>query len=204
MDMEQQKRKPIAIPILIILLVVSFTMNVLLSTKNIQHGREQLEQTGADIIQSALTSKEHVGRLLTFVDRIRDDSNEEIASQRALAYAAAVHMEAEDALVRLQQYAEDTPLTEMRVADAATNMTEFQQKTIEQLTIIGQGKDAFTATELEQLEQLHTTLQQINKEWDAFPFQYAGYSSSMIRVANGQEWLPVADQLNKIVTGNTE
>ncbi|MFD2116131.1 hypothetical protein ACFSTH_05215 [Paenibacillus yanchengensis] len=200
--METNKRKPIAIPVLIVLLAVSFTMNVLLYTKNIQHGRDQLEQTGGEIIQTAEMSKNLVEQLLQFIDVIQDESTSETAGKRATAHAAAVYMASHDALLRLQQFAEETPLEEMRVTNATNNMAEFQKNSMELLTTIGEGKGSLADEEQAKLAQLKQTLQQINEQWTDFPFQYAGYYTSLIRLANGQEWLPIAANIDAAVAGD--
>jgi len=192
-------KRSFTIPIILVLLVFSVTSNVLLYTKNIQHNQERLEQRGIQIFQTVVKSKEHSSELAEFTSVLLEEQKSNADKARAKAAAAAVFLAADKTLVQLQQYAEESPIEGVSLTGAGQNAEQFVQKASAAFHDIGAKSGAWSVEEEQLIAELNDKYKQILDQLSGFPFSIEGFTTSMIRLANGYELAPIAEKVNNVL-----
>lgn len=194
----EQRKKPIALAIVLVLLVISLIFVVLYASKSIGYQQEIQVATGTEIVESfkALDKK------LAYADQsteqliARSDRWNEEAAVISL-HASYVVEDINDSLVSL--------FTTGKKVDASifgeqTDM-EWTSWTSEQFELLQQLSTSsnISAEQSEKLKLMQTNIQQLHQIVQQFNFKLEGNRNAMIRLSAGFDWVDLAKQLHKAV-----
>ncbi len=197
MSRENKGKRPIALPVVLLLLVFSVTGNVLFSTKNIQHGQDKLEIKGRIIFQAVENSFNHAKYMAEWTASLQGETANSPDQARIKASTAAGFLPDADAFQELLSLAEEKNAADNQLTGSKESAAVYLSKAVDGLQQIGKGSGQLTEEEVQFIASLHKLYQAVYEKYDKFPFAAGAYSSSLIRFANGMEWIEVTAEVQK-------
>ncbi|RIX54119.1 hypothetical protein D3P08_07690 [Paenibacillus nanensis] len=197
MDQHEQKKRPIALPVTLLLLVMSLMGNVLLYTKHIEHTRGNAEETGQDIVKAFMSSQFDLEYWSKFAEDISALAVEDgdAARKRAVHFADALLHSGDNGLSEIIRIAHD--IDDDRFADAPEAYTLYMNQLIARLNAIGEGSGPLNPDEHKAVANMLQSFTGLTEPIAAFPYAAEGSRNALIRIAGGHDWLDLADKLQE-------
>lgn len=203
--MEQKKsgKRPLALPITLILLVMSLMGNVLLLTKNMEHSRGEAFEEGESIFQGFAQSRIDLINWSQSASEIESLSPSDAAIARLYAkhWAEATDKDG-DGLYKLMVYA--NRLSADVFPDSAAIYSSYQKKLREELLMIASGNGSLHDGELQLLAGLKASIAELSELLETFHYGMEGDRNAYIRLSAGHDWLDIAEELQKTLKGFVE
>ncbi|MFD0958629.1 hypothetical protein [Paenibacillus chungangensis] len=199
MKQQQKGKRSIALPVTLILLVMSLMGNVLLLTKNINNGQRIAVQKGEVIFDRAKQSLELAqnmeGRMMELIELSPSDGT----AQRLAARYAAIDLQHDgSSLKELMATAELQSEGALEGAGATTE-AYIDNFSYERLFAIGNGAGALDESERKAIEELQQSFSELQRAISTFSFVGEGNKSFMIRLSSGYGWHDVATSIEAVI-----
>jgi len=195
----EQRKKPIALAIVLVLLVVSLIFVVLYASKSIGYKQDIQVSTGTTIVeQFKLLDKKlaYANESATQLIARSDSWNEETAVVSLHAsYLLEDINESLTTLFTIGRTIEPTHFAEHAGAEW-TGWTAKQYELLQQLST----SESLSAVQTDDLKQMQTSIQQLQSIVQQFNFKLEGNRNAMIRLSSGFDWVEIAEQLEDSMT----
>lgn len=197
-QVEPTGKKPIALAVTLVLLVVSVMLNVLFSTKNMSYGQDQKAEAGERIFMHLATLNEKNTLLLQYNFDIVDFSaeNNKLARLTA-AHAVPVVVEVKSELSQLIATAQN--FDKAVFSAQATEKLEWIQLIEDQLQVISTSEGELTQAEVDELNSIIEGSEHLLQIIKSFNFNVEGNKNAMIRLGNGFDWIEQVQALEQYV-----
>lgn len=196
MEERTEGKRPKALAITLVILVFSMMGNILLLTQNIGHKQGRNVEDGEALFAQFAGTVEELGywRQAVAEPGQRED---EAGARLAARYAGELTERGGEDLQLLMASAESMSNAELHGAAEASNayLTAIRGT----LADIGTRTGPLGGTERGALTAIDESLAELLAAAEQFPFYAEGDRNTMIRLANGHEWLHVADELRRIM-----
>ncbi|HIW32514.1 MAG TPA: hypothetical protein IAA29_06995 [Candidatus Paenibacillus intestinavium] len=197
-QVEPTGKKPIALAVTLVLLVICAMLAVLFATKNMSYGQDQKAETGKHIFTHLATFNEKNTLLLQYNYDIVDFSPEDHKLARlTAAHAIPLVVEVKQELSQLIRIADDYEKTAFTAQ--ATKELQWMQVIEEQLQLISTQEGELTQAELDQLNALIEGSEYLSQVVNSFNFNVEGNKNAMIRLANGFDWIEQVQSIEQYV-----
>lgn len=196
-DQPKQGKRPLALPITLILLVMSLMGNILLYTKHIENTRGNTQEQGQNIYDSFKESQNDVAYWSESLGRIVDypDSESELARQAAALFAEDLQRNGSEGLSAMMSKA--AAIDSERFEGAADDYSAYMKWLYERLLAIGEGSGPLNPDEKKAVENMNASFGELTERLAAFPYQAEGSRNALIRLAGGFDWLDTADLIKE-------
>ncbi|MCU6707666.1 hypothetical protein M6D81_02995 [Paenibacillus sp. J5C_2022] len=199
MKQQEKGKRSIALPVTLILLVMSLMGNVLLLTKNININQTNAVEEGGVILDRAKRSLELAQYMEGQMMEVRELSTSDGTAERLAArYAASSLQRGGSSLKELMATAELQAAGALEGAGAAAE-AYVDSFAYERLTGIGNGAGALDDSERKTIEQLQQSFSELAGALSAFSFAGEGNKSFMIRLSAGHGWHEVAGSVQAVM-----
>lgn len=197
MDQQEQKKRPIALPVTLLLLVISLMGNVLLYTKHIEHTRGNAEETGQEIVKAFMSSQFDLEYWSKFAEDMNAlaEADGDAARQRAVHFADALLHSGDNGLSEIIRLAHD--INESRFSVAPETYTLYMNQLIARLKAIGEGSGPLNPDERKAVANMLQSFAGMTEPINSFPYAAEGSRNALIRIAGGHDWLDLADKLQE-------
>lgn len=197
MDQQKTGKRPLALPITLILLVMSLMGNVLLYTKHIENSRGNEQEQGQSIVNSFKESQSDLAYWSEFVNRIEEypDSESELARQAAAHLAEALQRNGSEGLSEMMIKAAE--INAERFEGATDDYAAYIKWLSDRLLAIGEGSGPLNPDEKKAVENTKLSFGELTERLAAFPYQAEGNRNALIRLAGGYDWLDTADLIKE-------
>lgn len=193
MDNNQpQGKRSIALPVTLLLLVMSVMGNVLLYTKNIEHTRGQAQEDGLAIYSSF----EEAGAELAYWSELGQSALQAAdagVSRATAGFLAQSLARSESGLGTLFDKAGE--IDPERFADARQTYDAFVASRIESLTKMEAAGGPLSQSESEVVASAVEKFAELDAAINEFHFTGKDSSSVLIRLSGGHDWLDVMEKL---------
>ncbi len=182
-------------PVLLLLLVVSFTGNILLVSKRVSDDQEDRVQRGLAIIADGKQAKLHIDAVLTNVDAMLG-SGSDISRRLAAKGALGAAFKQADEVIRFMGEAQKIsgksfPSTKR---DAASFFGEAERSMLQ----LGNHDGPLTAPEQAYLQMMKQVYEQLKT--DLAPFEYKTVSRDIgLTVQTGGAWVDMASRMQEAI-----
>ena len=193
-----QQKKPIALAVVLVLLVISLIFVIMYASKSIGYQQEIQVATGKEIVEhfKALDKElayadQSVAHLIARADSWNEDTA--VVSLHAGYVIEDINM----SLAALLSIGEEIDAARFKglTEEEWTSWTAKQYDLLQQLST----SDALAAEQTEDLKQLQNNIQQLQSIVQQFNFKLEGNRNAMIRLAAGFDWTDIAQQLQEVV-----
>lgn len=187
-----------ALPIMLVLLVMSLMGNILLMTKNIEHSRGNEVEAGEVVYDGFVQSRDHLAVWSGYMDQVvAPKGGEASLSRLSASHLASLVASDEGGLSVLM--ASSAEIGGAEYADAAQQYEGFRKKLAEELAAIGNGNGPLQGSELEKISAVQALFVQLTEQLGQFHYEMEGDRNSLIRLSAGHDWLEIAKELQKTV-----
>jgi len=197
-EKEQSGKRSLALPITLLLLVMSVMGNVLLSTKNIGYTRDQTVDEG----RAVFTQLEKGKSDLAYWSRLAGEAVASPAAENGIGRVTAAYLSesiarGEAHLGSLLDTAEKLDVSAFEGAAGA--YADFMADRKEKLAAIGAGSGPLADAERAALEGSKTSFEEMEELLTEFHYAGSDNKNVLIRLAGGHDWLPIAAKLRDAV-----
>ncbi|WP_168119306.1 hypothetical protein [Paenibacillus sp. HB172176] len=201
MDKNGKKRRGYALPITLLLLVMSLTCNILLLTKNVQHTRDEAVERGKAIYDYFAESVRQADEMQVYLREIITLNGEKEGSAARLT---ATHAGKAAQPERMSLYQLMTAASEQEPGrfEGAPEEAEgyWQNRIVASLLAIAAGTGELTEEELTKLSAMEEELTALKAVLAKFDYDIGDDRSSLIQLSNGLNWLDIAAELQDELT----
>lgn len=198
MQGSEQKKKPIALAVTLVLLVISLILVVMFSAKSIGYKQELQVATGEKIVEHLKQLDGKLAHLQTNTSQLVERAGgwDEVA-QLLSAHSQVMLQDVYDHLAALLELGKDIEPDKLgdAEADKLAAWHEQQQQLLLQLAAVAQA----SASDQEQLQQLSQQAAEMKSAVSNFNFKMEGNRNAMIRLAAGFDWLELVKQMEEAV-----
>jgi len=195
---QQPDKRPLALPITLLILVLSVMGNVLLYTKNIEHSQNQSQKEGKAVFTSFEKARDVLNYWSGLADEAKalpaDSSDEARLTSRYLAEAMERGKEPLEAL-----FVKASELEEAAFANAPADFDAYIDKYREPIKAIGDGSGSLTDAEHAALDAAKSSFAELDGMLAEFHFTGADDRNVLLRLSGGHDWLPIAEKLHKAI-----
>lgn len=198
MQGSEQKKKPIALAVTLVLLVISLILVVMFSAKSIGYKQELQVATGEKIVEHFKQLDGKLAHLQTNTSQLVERAGGwDEAAQLLSAHSQVMLQDVYDHLAALLELGKDIEPDKLgdAEADKLAAWHEQQQLLLLQLAAAAQA----SASDQEQLQQLSQQAAEMKSAVSNFNFKMEGNRNAMIRLAAGFDWLELAKQMEEAV-----
>jgi hypothetical protein len=183
-------KRSVALPVTLLLLVMSVMGNVLLYTKNIEHTRGQSEEEGLAIFNSFEQAREELAYWGELAVQAADDEG----LNRVTAGFLAESMDRSENGMR-SLFVKASGQDKERFAEAPLAYEAFVSGQRETLSTLEASTGPLTASERSALESVRADFAELDAIISEFHFTGKDSSSVLIRLSGGHDWLDVIEKL---------
>ncbi|MHA6483721.1 hypothetical protein ACX1C1_17675 [Paenibacillus sp. strain BS8-2] len=195
MDKKQQAvKRSFALPITLLLLVMSVMGNVLLYTKNIEHTRGQTEEEGRAIFENFEHSRSELANWSKLASQTAELGSNESGASRLLAGFLADALSGNESGIDALLGTAST-LNQSTFAEAPQAYESYAASLQQELTQIRDASGALTESELSALDAMITNFANLDAIIGEFHFTGKDSHNVLIRLAGGHDWLDIAEKL---------
>lgn len=198
MQGSEQKKKPIALAVTLVLLVISLILVVMFSAKSIGYKQELQVATGEKIVEHFKQLDGKLAHLQTNTSQLVERAGGwDEAAQLLSAHSQVMLQDVYDHLAALLELGKDIEPDKLgdAEADKLAAWHEQQQLLLLQLAAAAQA----SASDQEQLQQLSQQAAEMKSAVSNFNFKMEGNRNAMIRLAAGFDWLELVKQMEEAV-----
>ncbi|MBH5318140.1 hypothetical protein I6N90_10005 [Paenibacillus sp. GSMTC-2017] len=203
MDKNKTGRRPIALPITLVLLVMSVMGNVLFSTKNIEHSQREIVEEGQAIFEGFVQGKadlEYWSRSITQIEELSSKDAE--AARLTASHMSEMVLQSGKGIDDLMRKAKE--LSSENFAQAPGGYAFLRNQMHQKLLSIGEGSGALKQEELQSIEEIKSVITDLSNSISKFHFAIEGNKNALIRLSGGHDWLDIADALHKTILSYTK
>ncbi|MDQ6421123.1 hypothetical protein RB620_16975 [Paenibacillus sp. LHD-117] len=199
MEQKQQSgKRPLALPITLLILVMSVMGNVLLYTKNIEHSRGKAEAEGLAVYTHFEKAREELAYWIRLADEAAGAANaNNEASRITAAYLSEAIARGEGELGALFLKAKE--LDETRFGEAPQAYESYIGRLGAFLAAIGKGSGPLSNDELEALASSKSDFLELDKLLGEFYYGGTDNRNVLVRLSGGHDWLTIAEKLQAAV-----
>lgn len=198
MQGSEQKKKPIALAVTLVLLVISLILVVMFSAKSIGYKQELQVATGEQIVERFKQLDGKLAHLQTNTSQLVERAGDwDEAAQLLSAHSQVMLQDVYDHLAALLELGKDIEPDKLgdAEADKLAAWHDQQQQLLLQLAAAAQA----SASDQEQLQQLSQQAAEMKSAVSDFNFKMEGNRNAMIRLAAGFDWLELVKQMEEAV-----
>lgn len=198
MQGSEQKKKPIALAVTLVLLVISLILVVMFSAKSIGYKQELQVATGEQIVAHFKQLDGKLAHLQSSTSQLVEHAGDwDEAAQLLSAHSQVMLQDVYDHLAALLELGKDIEPGKLgdAEADQLSAWHDQQQLLLLQLTAAAQA----SASDQEQLQQLSQQAAEMKSAVSNFNFKMEGNRNAMIRLAAGFDWLELVKQMEEAV-----
>lgn len=198
MQGSEQKKKPIALAVTLVLLVISLILVVMFSAKSIGYKQELQVATGEKIVEHFKQLDGKLAHLQTNTSQLVERAGGwDEAAQLLSAHSQVMLQDVYDHLAALLELGKDIEPDKLgdAEADKLAAWHDQQQLLLLQLAAAAQA----SASDQEQLQQLSQQAAEMKSAVSNFNFKMEGNRNAMIRLAAGFDWLELVKQMEEAV-----
>ncbi|RJE89875.1 hypothetical protein D3P07_06515 [Paenibacillus sp. 1011MAR3C5] len=196
MEQQQNGKRSWALPITLVLLVFSLMGNILLYTKHIEHTRGDIVRTGEMIFQGFKEGQEQLAHWSVYLEEIQLNADTEPALARLTAKHFNVSVDREQAgLAVLMSHAAE--IDSAAFSQDSETYDAYEKKLQQALQDIGSGSGALSEAEHAAVSEAQSSFVSLTELMSAFHYEMEGDRNSMVRLANGHDWIDIASELQK-------
>lgn len=197
MDQPKQGKRPLALPITLILLVMSLMGNILLYTKHIENTRGNAQEQGQSIYDSFKESQSDVAYWSESLGRVAGYPDAESGLARLAASLLAEELQRNGSEGLSVMMSKAAAIDAERFEGAAEDYTAYVKGLYERLLAIGEGSGPLNPDEKKAVENMNASFGELADRLAAFPYQAEGNRNALIRLAGGFDWLDTADLIKE-------
>jgi len=194
---EPKGKKPIALAVTLVFLLISVILCVMFSSQNIAHKQTQKIEVGLKIfgsLEQALLKTEQLQQLSSKMNGYSLEESNVIRVIGATSLYSLQDLQREvDHLLQQGIEIDQAAFSEQAVGRQYLLLQNLQN----QLTALGAGNGTLTPEEQELLNAFATHVEQLHGIIDKFNFAMKDNKNAMIRLAGGFEWIEIGQQLDQ-------
>lgn len=187
--------KPKALAVTLIILVMSLMANILLLTQNIGLNQAAKVEQGERILANFVGAKEELSYGQTAIERLQSANGEAGNVRLAVSYLNEAMGNSFSSLGLLLLEAKELEPDQLSSGIGALSAYMSDVKNL--LEDISGGQGELTSEELVELDAVAASFSELSEAVSGFHFSLEGDRLSMIRLAGGHEWLPIASELQR-------
>ncbi|GKU79724.1 hypothetical protein [Paenibacillus sp. L3-i20] len=199
---KKTRRRPLALPITLILLVMSIMGNVLYSTKNIEYSQREKVEAGQQIFDGFANGKKDMDYWGQYIAQIQQMSTIDAQGARLTAsHLSEALVQNESGLAVLMKDAAE--LSSEEFSQASGEYDALIKRMHEELRSIGDGNGALKEEELQNVEAAKAVITELSTGVNKFHFSMEGNRNALIRLSGGYDWLDIAAILHNTIKSYT-
>lgn len=187
-------KRSIALPVTLLLLVMSVMGNVLLYTKNIEHARGQSEEDGLAIYSGFEQARDELAYWSKLAAGAAEEGAADAGANRARAGFLAESMDRSEIGISAL-FVKASEQDKVRFAEAPQAYDDFVASHREALERIEAADGSLSESERSALEAAVSDFAELDAILSEFHFTGKDNSSVLIRLSGGHDWLDLADQM---------
>lgn len=196
--MEKQKagKRSIALPITLVLLVFSLIGNVFLYSQYLQNKQQNNYEIGQTVIEKLTESRLYAQEMMKAIDGLAQSATQ--AERYEFAYqvgrAAALGYSVSDLLMEAGRLSEGAGASGAEEAEAYVNAAAAK------LTGVAHQVGKLSDNDQEQLASLKADFEEMEQALGGFNYAIGDNRAASIRLANGYEWLDIAEKIRQVIS----
>ncbi|MCR2803187.1 hypothetical protein [Paenibacillus soyae] len=195
MEQQPKGKRSIALPVTLVLLVMSLMGNVLLYTKHIEHTRGNAYDTGEAIFTGFKDGQSELAYWAEIAEQasLLADTDAESARLTAEHLGGAMLQAEHSGIAAIMDHA--AVIGGERFGEAPAAYDAFVNNWHDRLLAIGEGEGALNPDERKAVMALMDHLAGLTELITAFPYEIEGSRNAMYRLSGGHDWLDLADEI---------
>lgn len=195
--MEKQKagKRPIALPITLVLLVFSLIGNVFLYSQYLQNKQQNNYEIGQTVIEKLTESRLYAQEMMKAIDGLAQSSTQ--AERYGLAYqigrAATLGYSVSELMMEAGQLSEGDGASGAEEAEAYVNAAAAK------LTGVAHQVGKLSDNDQEQLAALKADFEEMEHALGGFNYAIGENRTASIRLASGYEWVDIANKVRQVI-----
>ncbi|MBD2869475.1 hypothetical protein [Paenibacillus arenilitoris] len=195
MEHEKSGKRPLALPITLVILVLSLMGNVLLYTLHLQHTQEARYDEGQDIYRAAVESKLYVDELSAHVDAVLGSkaTEDRLEAKYGFGRAAVLGTGVIELVAHAERYSEEEG------ANGVEKATLFVNNVDAALRQVGNYGGPLKEKDLAYLNSLKATLEEMAGALGGINTNLSDNRAAITRLSSGLEWPAHAVRLLRLL-----
>ncbi|WP_337101596.1 hypothetical protein [Paenibacillus sp. YIM B09110] len=195
MEKQNAGKRPIALPITLVLLVFSLIGNVFLYSQYLQNKQQNNYEFGQTVVEKLTESRLYAQEMMKVIDWLAQSTTQ--ADRYELAYqigrSAALGYSVSELMTEAGRLSESDAASGAEEAEAYVNAAAAK------LTGIAHQEGKLSDNDQEQLIALKADFEEMEQALGGFNYSIGENRTASIRLASGLEWLDIAKKMEQVI-----